>query len=418
MKYSFVNTIGKVTEKIYSEAFLDNSRISRKDFTRDRKMSFTDYIFFILSNTKKSLQSALFAFMKEMKTGKDTYSKQAFSKGRNRIKAEAFLELFNILTKSFYEDADYSTFKGYRVSAIDGTKYNLPYSEELLSNFGMQKTANMVQSLGSCLYDVLNGIMLDVRMCRVDASERDIAVQHLTELEKIATEKELILMDRGYPASGLFEEIDKAGFKYISRCEPNFIKGMKLNSDDEVITYTFCNTKITLNLRVVKITLDNGNTETLVTNLLDKDFTKEDLKQLYSMRWCIEECYKNLKTKLQIENFSGTSKLAVLQDFYATMFLANCVGMIDFENRLVLQDKNTNAKLKHEYKLNTSMIISSLKLNVIEMVSTKSNIKRRKIYNSILSSLKSCLVAVVPNRHFPRVRKHPSCKFPISINSL
>ena len=45
------------------------------------------------------------------------------------------------------------------------------------------------------------------------------------------------------------------------------------------------------------------------------------------MRWGIEIKYDELKNRLQIENFTGTTKIAIEQDFYATIYLSNMVEM-------------------------------------------------------------------------------------------
>lgn len=60
-------------------------------------MSFTDYIYVTVQNLKSSLQAGLNAFFDAQKDGQIEYSKQAFSKGRKRIKPEAFQELFKVL---------------------------------------------------------------------------------------------------------------------------------------------------------------------------------------------------------------------------------------------------------------------------------------------------------------------------------
>jgi hypothetical protein len=38
------------------------------------------------------------------------------------------------------------------------------------------------------------------------------------------------------------------------------------------------------------------------------------------MRWGIEMKYDELKDRLQIENFTGTTKIAIEQDFYSTIY--------------------------------------------------------------------------------------------------
>lgn len=408
--------IKRLYDKIYSKEFKEGAKMHEKDFTRKRKLGFTENVLFILSGTKKSLQSALYTFFREMKIQEETYTKQAFSKGRQRIKPEAFLELFKITVTEFYQYADYKTYKGYRITAIDGTRYNLPNTEELLDKYGMQKSTNMVQSLSSCLYDVMNGIILDTHMHPFNANERELALLHIDELEKINTDKEILLMDRGYPASKLFKSIEEKGFNFVARCEPNFIKSMKIKGKDCIVEHEF-KSGICLKLRVIRTQLDNGNEEILITNILDK-FTVKDFANLYHMRWGIEEKYDDLKNKLEIENFSGTTDIAILQDFYATMFLNNLAATMAYEYSDEIDDKYNTKDLKYKYKANISMTISILKINLIEMLSTNSSGKRNKLFSHIISQLMNCVVPVRPDRSFPRNLSHPSQKFPINRKSL
>ena len=41
--------------------------------------------------------------------------------------------------------------------------------------------------------------------------------------------------------------------------------------------------------------LSTGEIETLITNLKKEDFSKEDLNNIYSQRWCIKQIITNLK---------------------------------------------------------------------------------------------------------------------------
>ncbi len=61
-------------------------------------------------------------------------------------------------------------------------------------------------------------------------------------------------------------------------------------------------------VRVIVLTLANGETEVLVTSLFDREkFTLEDISKAYVLRWHIEECYKRLKIGAELENFSGVN---------------------------------------------------------------------------------------------------------------
>lgn len=80
-------------------------------------------------------------------------------------------------------------------------------------------------------------------------------------------------------------------------------------------------------MSVFKLKLASGIIETLITNIFDEDFSVADFKELYFKRWGIEVKYNEIKSKLQIENFSGETPIAIDQDFYATMYLANMVAL-------------------------------------------------------------------------------------------
>ena len=86
---------------IESREYLLASRQSEKDFTRRRKMSFTNYIWYLLTMAKRSLTSGLQAFVKELDVSWDSYSKQAFSQGRQRIKPEAIKALMSATQERF-----------------------------------------------------------------------------------------------------------------------------------------------------------------------------------------------------------------------------------------------------------------------------------------------------------------------------
>ena len=141
-------------------------------------MSFTDYIFAIIRGTKTSLQASLNAFFDEQKNNQIEYSKQAFSKGRQRIKPEAFQELFLAVVDKFYEKVELSSWHGYHLFGIDGTRMNLPCTSELSDLYGEQTSQGtpQVQALVSCLYDLLNGMIVDVRFEHCKSSERDAAL--------------------------------------------------------------------------------------------------------------------------------------------------------------------------------------------------------------------------------------------------
>ena len=63
-------------------------------------------------------------------------------------------------------------------------------------------------------------------------------------------------------------------------------------------------------LRTVKVVLNTGEEEVLVTSLFDSQvYTCQDLKEVYALRWGIESGYGYLKEELQPARFSGIRQI-------------------------------------------------------------------------------------------------------------
>jgi len=93
-------------------------------------MGFVNLISFILSHNKKSLQIELDNFFKALPDEDCSITKQAFSIARQKVSPRAFIILFQAVIRQFYED-DFKTYRGFRLSAIDGTTLELQNTEDL-----------------------------------------------------------------------------------------------------------------------------------------------------------------------------------------------------------------------------------------------------------------------------------------------
>ena len=76
-------------------------------------------------------------------------------------------------------------------------------------------------------------------------------------------------------------------------------------------------------IRCVRIRLESGEDEFLITNLPRKEFPKRKIKELYRDRWGIETSYNYLKNSVFIEEFTSKKENGIKQDFYASLWAAN-----------------------------------------------------------------------------------------------
>lgn len=400
---------------IDSYNYLINVRKKPGDFSRAGKMPFRNMILFILNFSKKSLQAELNAFFKNVLGTSDSVRKQAFSKGRQKILPEAFIILQEEIVRTFYKATDLKTYKGYRLSAIDGSTVELQNTEELKKAFGYAENGKVeiARAKTSGLYDLENNIMIDAIIDNYKTAERDLALRHIEKLKEYGLQNDLILFDRGYPSKELMASLIDDNIKFVMRCSTNFLKEINnTKGKDEKISFKF-NGKY-YKIRVLKFALDEKTEEILVTTVFDKSFTTDDFKNLYFKRWGIEVKYDELKHRFQLENFDGIKEIAVKQDFYATMFLANMAALAKMQSDEVIEEKNEGKTLKYEYKTNVNIMVSELKDDLILILMEKNQRKRRNMYTKLLQEIANNTVPVRPGRQNNRILKNSRDRYPMN----
>jgi hypothetical protein len=337
----------------------------------------------LIGNSIKSLQLRLNELVPKLKAGQLSISNAAYSKARHKLKHTALVELNKlIIVKTMYGDDDYKTYKKLRILAVDGSKVHLPTNDETREAFGVERYKNQRDitgehsyGLASVLYDVLNGIAVDARLEHIKTYEGDVANQHLSEVR----EGDLVIYDRGYCAFQTMAQMAQTKAGFLIRCHGNsfsivnkMLRGE--GSDDVVVTIkassVFRRQKknkhlpTELTVRFVRVVLDTGEYEVLATSLLNqKEYTLEDFKHLYWLRWEVETFYGRLKTRLNLENFSGLSPEAIRQDFHATILLTGLESILTEDADELLAQKDT----RYPQKTNKAVSFNAIKYRAFEL---------------------------------------------------
>lgn len=409
------NLMKKISRVIYSQKFLENHRKTNKDFTRKRKLHFPDLILFMLNAVKQSLQKELtdFIFMFKDKRVKNI-TNSAFCQSRMKLNYTAFIELNDVLVDDFYTDNVIDLWKGFRLLAIDGSKVQLPFSLEILEDFGFAKnnssTLVPMAQVSSC-FDVLNDMLINSEIDRYETSEYNLALKHI---DKCKFGKDLLIYDRGYGAIWfMFYHILKKK-DFIIRMPRNSISEVQdfFNSDEKskIIEIKELHNKseeqiINLKLefkpfkiRLVKVILDNGEVEVLATSLLDEEkYPNKEFKWLYGKRWGIETNYDHLKNHLMIEDFTGLSALSVMQDFFTNMFLANVQSVIVRDAQYELKKEKKDRE--YEYKINKNLSLGFMKDRIIPILMNKNANEKMKELKELFKINPS---PIREGRSFPR----------------
>ncbi|MDO4484271.1 MAG: IS4 family transposase [Clostridia bacterium] len=404
----FESVLGAFRAMLKSPEFLESARTESRFFTRNRCLSLVDCVEFLLTKSSTSVQRGLNGFLP---AGRNC-SKQAFSQRRRHIRPSAIRQLAELVRDKFYTEADYHTFRGCRLLAVDGTRLNLPDSAELMERYGAQRNSSeQIQSLASAVYDVLNRQMLSVYAERVNGNEREILKRQLQEESCFWPGHDIFVLDRGYPSGPLLEAFVNQGHFFVARCCTEFLRSFCLSGNDCVLQHRFKSVKSKLALRIVTVVLPNGTHEWLVTNIFDKSVTAEDFKAIYHARWGVEQCFGHMKSFLELENLSGLSEQAFLQDLYAKMAVENLAGVLEFSTQPSFEARH--GQRTAPVRQNFRVLCGTMQDRLVMLLSCAGR-RLKQAVRELIGIVSRGAETVRLGRSFPRKRKHFSQKFPLN----
>ena len=384
-------------------------------FTRNRNMNVTQIIAYLLFQRGKTTTLELKEFFKNlfMKFYFKVITKQAFSKQRQNIDPMIFKDMNSEAITDFYSDKKVvKTFCDYILLGSDGSIMELPNTKDLREEYKSPEYKNshsktkIARARTSTLYDLENEIVIDSQIISHDKSERALLLDHLNATSKILDfTKSLLIVDRGYYSFLFLKSILDLKINFLFRLKKNAFKEInKMLKPMEEITIEVYGVK----LRLVKVTLNTGEAEYLLTNVPKNRINTPKIKELYFKRWGIETAYDIMKNKLHIENFSGKTKISIEQDFYACVFLYNLLTGIKKEVNENVKAKKS--KLKYEYQANLNTLAGSLKMLLVSML-LMSKEEQTKAWAHIIETAEKELVPIIPNRTNSRVRRNTRDKY-------
>ena len=336
----------------------------------------------LLQKSAKSMQLVLNEFFKKLKM--PLVSSSAFSQARQQLKAEAFIELNReAVVAVMYADQAYERYKGLRVLGVDGSKVYLPATAAIINKFGGTAKNQHSQhiepfGLASVLFDLLNNVALDAVLAPGKAYEVDLAQAHLVHTQA----DDLLIFDRNYPSYIWLATLIQHEVDFLGRCSRASFKAVQAmfaghGPDSQIVTLKVNSTQRQqvrqlglpeqITVRLIRLTLVTGETEVLITSLLDQElYPTEDFGDLYFLRWGSETFYDLLKNRLLLENFTGQTVAAVEQDFHATIYISGLETLLTQEANEHLQAKSqTN---RYPQKVNQAVSFNAIKNQVIDLL--------------------------------------------------
>lgn len=350
-----------------------------KDFTRNRKLGFSNLMKSIIYMAGKPIKEELYDYFDY---DVNTASTSAFVQQRDKLKPKAFEILFNKLNGVFPCE---KKFQGYRLIAIDGTDLCIPYDVNDIDTYvfhGNQKGYNLMHV--NSAYDILNHRYVDTIIR--GSSHSGEAFSMYTMAERFE-EKAIFIADRNYSTWNVMEHIIKSSQKFLIRIQDIYsstssmkkfnLPDTEFDVDVETIltikqtkevkshpekyrvlsnssTFDFIdknNPFYPVHYRAVRFRIDGKEDyETIITNLDRDSFSAETIKELYNMRWGIEISFRHLKYSVDLNSIHSRKRNSIRQEIWARLILYN-LTMIMIEEAV----KHINPKKKkYEYFINVT----------------------------------------------------------------
>lgn len=410
-----------------SESLKIKHRVSRLHFSRERSknskgLTFENTVGLILTGLKSSYTKELSDFFNfDLANSPSSIpTSAAFCLARQKVKAEVFVDLNQGLLSDFYNSGDWESWHGYRLVAIDGSTAHVFDSEENAKFFkgwhGKNGNGELCPKARlSLAFDPLNKLVVDAQIAPTSSGENELAERHMEE----SSPQDLNIFDRGYLSYRLIKEHERLGLHYCARVPTSLFTNLTenfLDSEevDMIVQYQPTNVAESryrkqggdvgaVKVRLIKVTLDSGEVEVLATNIFDKRLTVSSFDELYHLRWGVEEEFKRLKCRDRVEEFSGTKKEMMMQDFHAAILRLNLSTMISMDARKSLKAKKPNRK--HEYAPNMSLAIGFLSITLRKLRDGLTAENLSSLLFNITETLIRSPLPIRPGRAFERVSK-------------
>ena len=396
-----LNMLIRSMEKNVSDFVVDPKR----DFVRKSELSFSKTMRFILGMGSKTLGKELMDFYD---FDPKMVSVSAVVQRRSKILPAAFQYLFHKFNETFSQT---SFFHGYRLYAVDGSDIHIPTAPDDKDTFYRAnidvKGYNLMHL--NALYDIMNQRYMNAVL--QDSRNENEHSALISMLGNIGHDS-IIVADRGYESYNTIAHLENNGLKYVIRIKTSGGIAQKFNiphdkeadfSANILLTrrhtnevkanpklYRYLPASATfdflpkeakdtypLKFRIIRLKISENNYETIVTNLYDDEFSAEDIKMIYKMRWGIETSFRELKYHVGLIAFHSKKKDCVIQEIFASLIMYN-FSMLITENIFIDDNKHNKYRSKVNYAVAIHICITFYRCNNVSPSHLRKLIARNK----------------------------------------
>jgi hypothetical protein len=397
-------------------------------WTRQRDMPLEDIVLCTLAKKGLSTTMEVRHYFQAMGKVEQTVSKQDYLRRRQKVNPEVFKLLNRNYLKRFYGGQEALRWHGYLVMAVDGSRAEIPNSEENRRTYGesINKYGKSVARTNlSAVHDVFNRFLVDIGMHHYRSGEIEEAKVHSEALKEIIGEQPVIIMfDRNYESLEFMDFLDRKGIKYLIRLHKGNYEAEKaqMRGADEEVELMYTRARLghlrekspermrelaqqkSKRVRILKTKFANGEAAAFITNV--REGTTAEILRLYRKRWGIEQKYHTLKNKLKFESVTGKASIYVVQDFWAQTLVFNMVqDLITAAERRVVK-KAKKRRLKYEMRINENIAIGLFKEKFIRLMIEENDSLRDEMFRRLTADMERNIVPVRKLKSAPRKWKY------------
>jgi hypothetical protein len=351
-------------------------------------------------------------FFHELGLGEKAPIKQSVCNARKKVSWQAFEYLLN---EANQQDTIEELWHGHRVQIVDGTKLNLPLSDELAEHFDIPNNkagpGHYPQAWLVTLINSTSGQPVAAELGSHKSSERELMLKMLNRFRT----GDVALLDRGLGGAKVYLDFIKHGIDFIHRVKTSgdktacyvqeFLNSRKAS---QLVAVPVCDDdgqNMFLMVRLVRGPKDSeGKAIVFATSLIDEgDYPTGSILKLYRRRWHIETMYGRIKHVLEIGKFHSRSHNGVLQEIYAHLLVISLTALIECQasKKLGLDRERAVPNFK--------AAIQVVRRHLITIVGTKKlTTKEVKILaEQMVDEASRILWRKQPGRSFPRVSMQP-----------
>lgn len=403
-----------------------------RDFTRNRKMGFRDFMTMFLTMEADCTQEELYRYFGRTT---DAPSKAAFYKQRKKLRDNALRNLLHAFNKKLGKNLYNGT---YQLIACDGSALDIfrnPDDPDTFFEPNGKSPRGFNQIHVNAFYSILDRRFTDLVIQPGRKRNEYRAFCQMVDSAGRPGPPTVYFCDMGHASYNNFAHVIENGQYFLIRCNDKRAAGILGHSlentreldcrVDRILTRSqsvkkrtrpeladsyrhVCKnvamdylddgrTEYDISLRVVRFEISDGCFENIITNLPENEFDHEDFKELYHLRWKEETSFRDIKYPLCLKAFHSKKYEYIVQEVWARAVLHN------FCSEITINVGIEKCDTKYEYQANFAEAFKTCR----EFLRLRGSGREMDVEGLIARNIEP----VRPGRSFPRQKRF---KLPVS----